>query len=200
MPRIGLIAFDLLDTVVIDPFYTEIPKLFDLPIEEVVKILSSETWIAFETGRIDEATYLRRVFREQARSPSYPPSQKIKETILSNYHFVPGMEDLLSDLSCRSAAVWALSNYPLWFNILRRELNLDRFFENFVMSFQTGYRKPSSQAYLALCRLSGVDQAHCLLIDDRESNVAGARQLGMSAIRFQSVGQTRKELSALGLL
>jgi putative hydrolase of the HAD superfamily len=54
-----------------------------------------------------------------------------------------------------------------------------------------GLRKPEPEIYgLTVERLGrGIGFADCLLVDDLEDNIAGARDLGMAAVHFQSNAQ-----------
>ena len=87
---------------------------------------------------------------------------------------------------------------PLW----RAKLpELDEIFEIVVDSAFVGMRKPESGIYeLTVERLGdGLRPEQCLFVDDIELNCQAARELGMTAVWFQSSDQAIAELrSALG--
>jgi putative hydrolase of the HAD superfamily len=87
---------------------------------------------------------------------------------------------------------------PLW----RAKLpELDDLFEVVVDSAFVGMRKPEPGIYeLTLERLGGgLQAAECLFVDDLEVNCDAARELGMTAVRYEQPEQTIAELeSALG--
>jgi putative hydrolase of the HAD superfamily len=87
---------------------------------------------------------------------------------------------------------------PLW----RAKLpELDEIFEIVVDSAFVGMRKPESGIYeLTVERLGdGLRAEQCLFVDDIELNCQAARELGMTAVWFQSSDQAIAELrSALG--
>jgi putative hydrolase of the HAD superfamily len=58
--------------------------------------------------------------------------------------------------------------------------------------------KPDAAIYEHTLRGLGVSAAETLFVDDREMNVRAARQLGMHAVRFQSIGQLREDLEGIG--
>jgi HAD superfamily hydrolase (TIGR01509 family) len=63
---------------------------------------------------------------------------------------------------------------------------IDELFELVVDSAFVGCRKPEREIYeIALDRL-GVGAEDCLFIDDVEVNCEAARELGMTAVHFQS--------------
>ena len=87
---------------------------------------------------------------------------------------------------------------PLW----RAKLpELDELFEVVVDSAFVGMRKPERAIYeLTLERLGdGLRPEQCLFVDDLEVNCVAARELGMTAVRFDHSDQAIAELeSALG--
>jgi HAD superfamily hydrolase (TIGR01509 family) len=191
----ALIAFDLMDTVVRDPFFSEVVGRIGGSLDA----LDSSAWADFELGRIDEATYLERMLHPGRPCPLEP--RAIRDLILSSYRYLDGIEPLLDELRATGRVeLWAFSNYPVWLERARAVLGLDRHFAGYAASYQIGARKPDRAAFLALAARTGVALERSLLVDDREPNLAAASALGMPAFRFLGAGQLRRELNALGLL
>lgn len=94
----------------------------------------------------------------------------------------------------------AFSNYSPWYILIEQKLALSRYMSWDFVSCRTGFRKPEAEAYqFAIDRL-GVAPETCLLIDDREKNVAGARQAGMQAIlRPDHIDALREKLREYGV-
>jgi putative hydrolase of the HAD superfamily len=197
-PR-ALLAFDLMDTVVKDPFCVELGERVGWAFADLVRALDPQAWISFELGEIDEAEYLQRMLRSDVPAPPVSP-QAVRRAIVTGYRYLEGMEALLSELCRAGARVWALSNYTPWADTLRSGLGLDRYFEGYVLSYQIGVRKPDPRAYAALCARCGAEPSQCLLVDDREANVEGAEGVGLPAILFRGAQLLRAELVRLGHL
>lgn len=71
---------------------------------------------------------------------------------------------------------------------------LQELFDVVVLSSEVGYIKPNPAIYqLAADRLKMLPQ-ECLMIDDSEANVAGARQAGMQGLHYQTFEQCRTDL------
>lgn len=187
-----------MDTVVRDPFFHVLPQQVGLSVEELFALLSAEAWVQFETGKIDESTFARRLFAKSP--PAGVTRERLQQAIADNYTFVPGMEPLLKEIKARGLSLWILSNYPPWVERIRRQLGLDRYFDGYVVSYQTGVRKPDPRAYRALLRQSGVDAAHSLFVDDRQENIDGARRCGMQSLLFEGTPALRQQLERLQLL
>jgi putative hydrolase of the HAD superfamily len=80
---------------------------------------------------------------------------------------------------------------------LENEWHIADAFDPLVISAEVGLVKPDPRIYrLALERL-GVAPEEAVFIDDFEVNVAGARAVGMMAIRFCSADQVLEDLEAL---
>jgi putative hydrolase of the HAD superfamily len=84
---------------------------------------------------------------------------------------------------------------PLW----RAKLpELDQIFEVVVDSAFVGMRKPEAGIYeLTVERLGdGLRAQECLFVDDLEINCEAARDLGMTAVRFENAAQAIEELES----
>ena len=53
--------------------------------------------------------------------------------------------------------------------------------------------------YLRTVEALGVRPEEALFIDDRERNIRGAHEVGIKAIRFESIEQLARELEKIGL-
>ena len=82
----ALLAIDLMDTVVRDPFFHELPRRLGRSIEQLFRLLDGQAWIAFETGAIDESTYLRRMF--SGSPPGGVSAEEVRDVIVGGYAFV----------------------------------------------------------------------------------------------------------------
>ncbi|AGY60717.1 HAD family hydrolase [Gloeobacter kilaueensis] len=191
-----LLVFDLMDTVIVDPFYREVPAYLETTLEELLKVKHPTSWIEFETGLTDEAGFLARFYREDSGLTLLSP-EDFKHIFFSAYRFVDGMELLLEELRSSGYRLWVLSNYSRWAVRAREILGLDRFFEGYSISCDIGHRKPSPQAYQAVIDATG--ERDCLLIDDRPVNIAGARAAGMDGILFENTTALRRVLEARGI-
>ncbi|HEX4774041.1 MAG TPA: HAD-IA family hydrolase [Candidatus Saccharimonadales bacterium] len=70
-------------------------------------------------------------------------------------------------------------------------------FDAVTLSYKTGYIKPLTQAYTIVADRLGVTPAECVLVDDKEVNVTGAREAGMQAVLYQSLNKFKTELEKI---
>lgn len=191
-----ILLFDVMGTLVHDPVFCEVPRFFGKPIEELFKELDPTSWVDFEHGHIDEATYLRRLFRDGRLHDE----QGFREAMRTGYRWLDGVEELLGELRAEGAVMHVLSNYPCWYELIEERLALSRYLPWTFVSCRTGVRKPDAEAYLLAARTLNVAPGDCLFIDDRRSNCRGAEAVGMPAIQRTDTPSLRRELVARGII
>lgn len=191
-----VLLLDVMDTLVVEPYWDALPAFFGLTFDELVEQKHPTAWIEFELGRLDEEAYLARFFRDGR--PVDGPA--LRAHLTASYRFVDGVEPVLDALSAAGVEAHALSNYPVWYRLIEESLGLSRWLEWSFVSCHTGVRKPDDEAFLGPARRLGVPAERCLLVDDREGNVAAARRLGMGAILFTDAGSLREALAEEGVL
>jgi putative hydrolase of the HAD superfamily len=73
-------------------------------------------------------------------------------------------------------------------------------FDAVVESSKVGVRKPDPRIYQMMCELLAVEPAACIYLDDLGINCKPAAQLGMVAIKVETVAQALDALArATGL-
>lgn len=76
---------------------------------------------------------------------------------------------------------------------------VDGDFDVVLTSGQVGWPKPSKPFFEAACAAVDVEARRCLLIDDADRNVRGARAAGLVALRFTHNADLGYAKRALGL-
>jgi HAD superfamily hydrolase (TIGR01549 family) len=76
---------------------------------------------------------------------------------------------------------------------------LEKYFDAVVGSGDVGFAKPEAQAYEIMADRLKVRLDECVMIDDREEYLVGARGVGMRAILYGSLPQLKQELGKLGV-
>ncbi|KOX12431.1 HAD family phosphatase [Nocardiopsis sp. NRRL B-16309] len=97
----------------------------------------------------------------------------------------------------RGRFVGMLSNMPpAWDGHWRRMVPYE-FFDDVVMSFEVGLRKPGREIFDLAAARAGVEPARCLLVDDLIANCEGARAAGWHALHFTDTPGAVAELERL---
>lgn len=70
-------------------------------------------------------------------------------------------------------------------------------FDGINLSFESGFVKPDKRAYENAAAKLQVAPEACILVDDREIQLEGARKAGMKTVLYQDFEQTKAELEKL---
>ncbi len=114
---------------------------------------------------------------------------------------VEGTVAILERLYERGMPLYALSNWSAEkFRLVRGRYPFLKRFREIIISGEVGMVKPERAIFQLAVRRTGWPAQECLLIDDSMANIQAAREVGMTAIHFQSPGQLERELQELGLI
>lgn len=188
---IQAVGFDLMDTLIHDPWAEAVFRVTGIPHEQSRPFRDREAWADFELARIDESAYAQRFFLPE--SGLSIDLAALKREFSHRYAWVPGMDSLLEEVA-QSLDVHILSNYPVWYEEVRARFALDRFVAGHHPSYLLGVRKPGADYFRLVLERIGIESDALLFVDDRGENVEAARRLGIPAIHFVGAQQLRKEL------
>jgi 2-haloacid dehalogenase len=114
---------------------------------------------------------------------------------------IHGTVDILRELRERGYPLHALTNYSAEaFVLARRDYDFLEWFDQIVVSGEERMVKPDKDLYAVLIERTGLDPSTTVFIDDSLPNVAAARELGFTAVAFESPGLLREELVKLDVL
>ncbi len=188
------IAFDLMDTLIYDPFREAIRTVTGLGPEALERERQYGPWPDFELDLIDEQEYGRRFFKPG--SVHKLEIERLRGALFRGYAFLPGAEELLAELSLRRP-LFVLSNYPRWYEHLRERFDLDRYVAGHFPSYIVGARKPDPVFYQRVLAELELQAEELLFSDDRQENVQAAAELGMVAWHFTDVEDVRNRLRGI---
>ena len=224
-----VILFDVMDTIVRDPFYDKMPSYFSLSFEELLRQKHPTAWIDFESARITEDEFFSIFFKDGRRINREDFVQRV---LLDHYEVLPGMDDLLQSLRHQGYDLRAFSNYPVWYEYVEQVCGLSKYLDWEFVSCKGvlaagGHRKPAIESFEVVwaavqgkqqgAAQSGVsdsdsgsdcdssrDSNHearkrVLFVDDRPANVEAAVQVGMEGILFEGAEALRVELRKRGI-
>jgi putative hydrolase of the HAD superfamily len=79
------------------------------------------------------------------------------------------------------------------------QFGLTDMFDAFLVSAYIGLRKPDEDFFQCALNIAQRPPEQCVFIDDREENIAAARNLGIHGVRLEIPQQAIADLSALGI-
>ncbi|HTV24953.1 MAG TPA: hypothetical protein VMG12_39945, partial [Polyangiaceae bacterium] len=137
------ILWDVMDTLVVDPFRHVMPAFFGMTLAEMLAQKHPNNWGRFEKSELTEAEFLPAFF---ADGRSFD-QEGFKARVRESYVWIDGIEPLLAELAARGVEMHALSNYPEWYAWIEARLQLSRYLKWTFVSCHTRLRKPDPAAY-----------------------------------------------------
>jgi 2-haloacid dehalogenase len=114
---------------------------------------------------------------------------------------ISGTVEILRRLKQAGYPLYGLSNYPTKkFPLARLKYEFFDWFDDILISGEVGLVKPDPAIFHLLLTRIGHAADECIFIDDSGANVTAARELGLTAIQFQSPEQLEQELQKLEIL
>ncbi|KAK8937752.1 hypothetical protein KSP40_PGU012427 [Platanthera guangdongensis] len=193
--KFPVFLFDVMDTIVRDPFYHDIPAFFKMSMKELLDEKHPTAWVEFEKGFIDETELAKKFFKD-GRSFDL---EGLKECLRRGYSYVDGIEELLHVLKQNNYELHAFTNYPVWYKMIEEKLKLSKYLSWTFSSCIIGKRKPSPDSYAEVIHRLNIAPASCIFIDDRVTNVEAAVNAGMVGIHFKNSDSLKQDLSLVGV-
>lgn len=108
---------------------------------------------------------------------------------------IEGMASVIRRLKMAGYGVYGLTNWSAeTFPMIRDTYPVFQEFDGIVVSGEEHLLKPDAAIYKCLLERYDLQAEESLFIDDNADNVAGARNVGMKAIRFTSAVELEREL------
>lgn len=196
MSKRPILLLDVMETLVCEPFYEALPKHFGMTLEQLLEAKHPTAWVEFEKGIISEQEYVRKFFRDEREVDR----AQLRACLWEVYEWIDGMEALVRELHACGYEMHALSNYPIWYEMIEEKLCLSRYLNWTFVSARTGLRKPDEEAFLHAAESLNVLPGQCLFIDDRAANIDAAKRVGMDSILMNGADELRYELGQRGLI
>jgi len=111
---------------------------------------------------------------------------------------VDGMYDLLSELKAKGYHLYGLSNWNSeTFATVRPKYHIFDLLEGEVVSGDVHCLKPHPEIYKILLDRFGLKPEETVFTDDRQTNVDGAKAVGIHGILFRNAAQLREDLQKI---
>lgn len=151
----------------------------------------------FQTGELDTSGFHEALNRGLEKPLSY-------ETFITGLASrlrgeKPDMVALLQRLALRHRTACYSNTNPTHWHYIQRHFGFMGCFERTFASQILGFAKPDQRGFDAVVRTLEADPGTCLLIDDRQENVAGAHAAGWQALLFDGCASLEDKLQALGV-
>lgn len=154
------------------------------------EVLNSEEYELLEIGKISFDKYFKIV---KKRAKLKITKQRFIKEINSRLNEIPSTLGVITRLKRRYKLILVSNANQIDFKNVISKSKAFKYFNEKVISYKFGYKKPSFMVYLELIRVAGVDPGQILFIDDKKSNINGASKLGINAVQYKNYNQLLKD-------
>ncbi|WP_433614093.1 HAD family hydrolase [Dactylosporangium sp. CA-139114] len=153
------------------------------------------------TGRMTRAEWLATVAADLAERVGGP--ERAAE-LMAEWQVYPGdvAADVLAfvrDVRAAGLPVCLATNSTIEFRDVLESFGLTGEFDAVALSAELGVHKPAKEYFQAACALIGTPPPRCLLVDDTDRMIRGARAAGLTAYRYTPGDDLSYPRRALGL-
>ncbi|MBR5712288.1 MAG: HAD family hydrolase [Lachnospiraceae bacterium] len=187
------VVFDLFETLVTEwghRKYTKREMSEDLGIDkETFDIYWEEKELDRYVGSIDFEDSIRYVFRQCGKTVDEATLAAVTDLRISTKAgcftaVLPEVTELLKTLRRMGLKTAILSNCSSEEVRVLMESEIASYFDEIVLSYEVGMKKPDAGIYEEATRRLGIPAAECLFVGDGGSNeLVGARNAGMTAVQ-----------------
>lgn len=164
----------------------------------IQQIFNSKTWIDFESGKTSEEETL-----ESFKKNLGIPLQKLQEMmdyVRSSQTPIDGTFRIVKSLHAARIPLFILSNNTKkTFEYLSQKYKFFNFFKGAAISADLNSLKPNPLCYARFLDTFHLIAEQCVMIDDLQTNIEGAKAMNMRGIQFVSPEQCINDLARLGL-
>ena len=119
-------------------------------------------------------------------------ADKIYYNWVYNIPEIDGMSELIDYIKSKGIKVYLLSNISNYFAEHVNEIPILKKLDGLVMSGPIGIVKPSQEIFSHLCQKFDILPSESIFIDDRNDNIEGARQFGITGYVFDGSSEKLK--------
>ncbi|HSX07283.1 MAG TPA: HAD family phosphatase [Candidatus Saccharimonadales bacterium] len=182
-------------------FNARASRILDMPVEDYKQIYFSKNE-AILTGQIESwGDFWRQFVTEIGKPESYSAIMALSDETNRQLDIIdPSMIGLVDELRGSGYMTGLLSNNTVQNGARMRELGVDKHFDVFQVSAETGFMKPDPRAFGHFIQALGVQPPELAFVDDTLNSLSTASSVGFAAIHFTSHEQARQELVDYGVV
>ncbi|GAA2628773.1 hypothetical protein GCM10010399_70550 [Dactylosporangium fulvum] len=153
------------------------------------------------TGRITHAQWLSTVAETLAEKVGGPEraAELMREWVVYPGHVAPEVLRFVRDVRAAGMPVCLATNATDDLDRVLESFDLVGEFDAVANSSAIGFHKPTKEFFAAACKMIDTPPSRCLLIDDIDRMVRGARVVGLTAYRYTPGDDLTYPRRALGV-
>ncbi len=184
--RSPLFVFDLMDTLIKDPFHLALGRLLPRDQwESFRKGRETQAFLDFEMGRIEEEEFFRRFYLDSHKEVGLPSPVELKSLMFTKIDPIPETFEIVKSLKEKGFQVILASNYSIWYKEILKFPEIGELLHSLngmYFSCEMGVRKPAPEYY------QWIETDHpgreYVFVDDNPTNIEAAEHMNWNSFRF----------------
>lgn len=198
---IKTIIFDL-GNVIVNVDKTEQYKKFSASSGKTVSYIkdyfeNSSLRKAFERGKLTSIQFYHKLSQELNLNMNF---NEFKNAWCNIFSLNKKVEDLLKKLKKKYKLILLSNTDILHFEYIKNKFKIVNTFDEYVLSYKVGYRKPNPLIFLVALRKAKALPFNCAYIDDIPEFVYVARFMGIKAFKYENFGKLVKDLNSFKII
>ncbi len=171
--------------------------MLNLPPEQVFPLLKGPELESLFHGQLSEEEYWQKILHKNQWKLSI---EQLKEVVRKNFQEINGTRAILEKLKQKGYKLGLLSVHAKeWVDHCDHKYDYHKLFHSICYSFEIGISKSDKKSYLHILQRLQATPTECLFIDDKEVNLAAARELGLQTLLFRNADQLKKDLPTFSI-
>lgn len=197
MANVDLVIFDLYDTLIYLNNKTKPYKklLSEINLQTTKEI--KEAWrIALTENFSGLEEFVKRINPDLNLDIGF--YEKELEREIKSASIYPETKDVLRKLKNKKIRLGLISNLASPYKKPFFDLDLNKYFDNILLSCDIGMRKPELDIYKKMIKLSGVNPNKSLMIGDKiREDVETPKSIGINAVHIDRANNSKDSISSL---
>jgi len=150
----------------------------------------------FERGEISPTQFYNSMKKSMALNLSFEEFRKIYTCMFSRNKEI---EKIIPKLKKKYRLVLLSNTDEMHYNFIKKEFQVLNYFDDFVLSYKAGMRKPNPLIFIEAVKKSKTTPWNCVYFDDIMEFVIVARLMGIKAFRYKDIRKLKRNLKESGI-
>lgn len=178
-------------------FIQDISSKYNLDPEAVKDIMDGDVGSQYREAKITRDQFWKVVLEKLNLTEDI---NTLEKQWISGYDLIEGTRDIILELAKKYKVYYLSDNVRERVEKINDRYNFLEWFEDGVFSHEVGVRKPNPEIYRYALDKAGVKPAETVFVDDKQSALDPAKEMGIITILFESPEQLRQRLIELKVL
>lgn len=178
-------------------FIADISSKYSIDPETVKDIMDGDVGSQYREAKITRDQFWKTVLEKLNIKEDI---KTLEDQWISGYDLIEGTRDIILDLAKKYKVYYLSDNVRERVERINDRYNFLEWFEDGIFSHEVGVRKPNPEIYKYTLNKAQVEPEEAVFIDDKQSALEPAKEMGITTILFESPELLRQRLVELKVL